>query len=75
MLFPVLLSFRGSGGSARRAHDHAAHGMGLAAASLDETPGRARAHARDAGGDGAIALIVYEKLGLAILRRAWLNLT
>jgi hypothetical protein len=23
---------------------------------------------------GAIALVVYEKLGLAILRRAWINL-
>jgi hypothetical protein len=72
MLFPVLVSFPG----APAPHDHAQH--------LQRVAGTG-AIARDGAAVlvhtlamllvmGAVALVVYEKLGVRILRRAWVNL-
>jgi hypothetical protein len=68
MLFPVLLAFPAD------AHAHHTHGVAGdgsiardGAAVLVHTMAMLLAM-------GLVALIVYEKLGLAILRRAWLNL-
>jgi len=76
MLFPVLLSFPAAAEEASTGHHgHAAHGMGLAAASLGRDAGAVLVHTLAMlVVMGAIALVVYEKLGLAILRRAWINL-
>ncbi|MFL5380547.1 MAG: hypothetical protein ACJ787_21730 [Myxococcales bacterium] len=68
MLFPVLLAFPAD---AHAHHTHAAAGDGSiardGAAVLVHTMAMLLAM-------GLVALIVYEKLGLAILRRAWMNL-
>jgi Mn2+/Fe2+ NRAMP family transporter len=49
--------------------------MGLAAASIGRDAGAVLVHTLAMlVVMGAIALVVYEKLGLAILRRAWINL-
>jgi len=76
MLFPVLLSFPAAAEEAHTGHHgHAAHGMGLAATSLGRDAGAVLVHTLAMlVVMGAIALVVYEKLGLAILRRAWINL-
>jgi hypothetical protein len=79
MLLPVLLRIQA--GASRAGHDMAAHGdhaaqmqaMGAAAATSELA-----AVALHSGAMflvmGAIAVVVYEKVGLAILRRAWVNL-
>jgi hypothetical protein len=68
MLFPVLLAFPAN---AHAHHTHGAAGGGSVgrdgAAVLVHTMAMLLAM-------GLVALIVYEKLGLAILRRAWMNL-
>jgi hypothetical protein len=89
MLLPVLLGLSGAPGAdpAVSAHSHAddqVHGHVLEAAPVAPAlPGVALA--QDAAAVvvhtgamllvmGAVALLVYEKLGLAGLRRAWVNL-
>jgi hypothetical protein len=80
MLLPVLL--RLPGGAAHATHDmaghaeHAAHMqmMGVAAAPTSEFAAVAVHTAAMFLVMGAIAVVVFEKLGLAILRRAWVNL-
>jgi hypothetical protein len=68
MLFPVLLAFPAD---AHAHHTHAAAAAGSVArdgaAVLVHTMAMLLAM-------GLVALVVYEKLGLAILRRAWMNL-
>jgi hypothetical protein len=71
MLFPVLLALPGT---ALGTHAHGAHAHGVpasvgqdAAAVLVHTLAMLLVM-------GAVALVVYEKVGLAILRRAWGNL-
>ncbi|HJZ49949.1 MAG TPA: hypothetical protein VKE41_22390 [Roseiflexaceae bacterium] len=80
MLLPVLL--RLPSGVAHAAHDmadhagHAAH-MQMAGAVAAPTAEIAAVAVHTAAMFlvmGAIALVVYEKVGLAILRRAWVNL-
>jgi hypothetical protein len=81
MLIPVLLGW-GAGGEV--AHDHAGHGgahaeHGTAFASVASTPLLALAavgiHTLGyLAVMGLVAVVVYEKVGLAILRKAWFNL-
>ena len=75
MLFPVLLAFPTS---ARAEHlaDHAQHLQRVAASGSIARDGAAVLVHTIAMllAMGAVALVVYEKLGLAILRRAWFNL-
>ena len=74
MLFPVLLALPAT------AHDpgaHHAHGMaaGLGSASLGQDAAAVLVHTvAMVVAMGAVAWVVYEKLGVAILRRAWVNL-
>ena len=74
MLVPVLL------GLAPTEHDHSAHGHAAVAAGLS-----AASLARDAAAVvvhttamlvvmGFVAILVYDRLGVMILRRAWVNL-
>ena len=80
MLLPLLLRLRSA--DAQAAHDmaghagHAAHMQmaGAIAAPTAEITAVALHTAAMFLVMGAIALVVYEKLGLAILRRAWVNL-
>jgi hypothetical protein len=80
MLLPVLLSL--SAGAAPAAHDmadhtaHAAH-MQMAGAAVAPTAQIAAVAVHTAAMFlvmVTIAIVVYEKAGLAILRRAWVNL-
>jgi hypothetical protein len=80
MLLPVLLLLPSAGAPA--AHDmagHAAHAAhmqmaGAVAAPTAEIAAVAIHTAAMFLVMGAIAMVVYEKVGLAILRRAWVNL-
>ena len=73
MLFPILLGMRTPGGSMHHMHHH------MVALAHDSSIARAVAVVLLHTGAmvvvmGTIALLVYEKLGLAILRSAWINL-
>jgi hypothetical protein len=76
MLFPVLLALPAAAQETQAgAHGHAAHGLGLGAASLALDGAAVLVHTLAMlVVMGVLALVVYEKLGLAILRRAWINL-
>jgi hypothetical protein len=76
MLFPVLLALPAPGhaGHAGASPDHV-HGAGLGPASIGQDAAAVLVHTLAMLlVMGAVALVVYEKLGLAILRRAWVNL-
>ncbi len=76
MLFPVLLALPAPGhaGHAGASHDHV-HGAGLGPASIGQDAAAVLVHTvAMLLVMGAVALVVYQKLGLAILRRAWVNL-
>ena len=70
MVLPVVMGAAGQGGG----HHH--HGAAMASV-VPELPGVAAAALHTAGYFvvmGAIALVVYEKLGLRLLRNYWFNL-
>ncbi len=71
MVAPVLLATDGSSGGS---HDHALSDMSLGSMSIPET---ALAIALHVGAMmvvmACVAVLVYEKLGVAVLRRAWIN--
>ena len=79
---PVVGLLRLSGGGAQAAHDmpgHAAHAAhmqmaGLVVAPTAEITAVVVHTAAMFLMMGAIAMVVYEKVGLAVLRRAWINL-
>jgi hypothetical protein len=72
MVVPVLL---GLGATDAAAHDHALEHVSMVTGSL---PASGLALLLHVGAmvlvAGTIALLVYEKLGVAVLRQAWLNL-
>ena len=74
IIAPVLI-----GGGASEAHAHGGHERGVEHAELFAMtlPEMALALTLHVGAMlavmGVVALVVYEKLGLAVLRRAWLN--
>ena len=71
MVAPVLIATDGPSGEG---HDHAISDMSLGSLSIPET---ALAIVLHVGAMtvvmACVALIVYEKLGVAVLRRAWIN--
>jgi hypothetical protein len=73
MLFPILLGLNPAGAPVQHMHHHMvalAHGTSMVqaiAVVLLHTGAMVAVM-------GIIALLVYEKLGLAILRSAWINL-
>jgi hypothetical protein len=71
MLFPVLLALPPPAAG----HAHGTHGAGIGAVSVADDAVAVLVHTLAMLlVMGAVAMVVYEKLGLAILRRAWLNL-
>jgi hypothetical protein len=71
MLFPVLLSLPPTAAD----HVHAAHGAGIGGVSVANDAAAVLVHTLAMlVVMGAVAVVVYEKVGLAILRRAWFNL-
>ena len=71
MLLPVLLSLP----SPAAGHVHGAHGAGIGAVPIADDAVAVLVHTLAMlVVMGAVAVVVYEKVGLAILRRAWLNL-
>jgi hypothetical protein len=71
MVAPVLI---GSGAAEAQAHDHALNDLDLATLSVPETAAAITLHV---GAMllvmGVVSLLVYEKLGVRVLRRAWIN--
>ena len=75
MLFPVLLALPRSPHDHRAHHAHGVAAMGLGPASLGQDAAAVLVHTLAMlVVMGAVAFVVYEKVGLAILRRAWINL-
>ncbi|HEX6060293.1 MAG TPA: hypothetical protein VFZ11_14885 [Gemmatimonadaceae bacterium] len=78
MILPFVLGGT-SAASAGLDHVHAAHGMGVGHAALGAAPPLSAlvATALHTGGylvvTAAVAVVVYERLGLRMLRRTWLN--
>lgn len=71
MVAPVLI---GAGTADAAAHSHAADAMSGASALLTGALGLLLHAAAMVAVMGVVALLVYEKVGVAVLRRAWLNL-
>jgi hypothetical protein len=77
MILPFVLG--GTTASAGLDHVHAAHDMAVGHAALGAAPPISAlvATALHTGGylvvTAAVAVVVYERLGLRMLRRAWLN--
>jgi hypothetical protein len=69
MLFPVLLGLHADG------HEHAPPGVGVSGESAIQDAAAVLVHT---GAMllvmGGVALVVYEKVGVGILRKAWINL-
>ena len=79
MLTPVLVGLRGEGVAGALAHaghgGHAGHQPPAAAEALLPALAAVGLHAAAMLlVTGAIALVVYQKVGLDVLRRAWINL-
>jgi hypothetical protein len=79
MLVPVLIALRGEGVASALAHaghlGHAAHHPASAGDTLVPTLAAVGLHsAAMLAVAGALAVIVYQKLGVEMLRRAWINL-
>ena len=79
MLVPVLVGLRGEGAASALAHaghlGHAAHHPAPAGDALVSTLAAVGLHAAAMlAVAGALAVIVYQKLGVEVLRRAWINL-
>ena len=74
MVAPVLIGSGAAEASAGESHSHAAEEMGLGMLSIPET---ALAVSLHVGAMllvmGVVALLVYDKLGVRVLRRAWIN--
>jgi hypothetical protein len=77
MLFPVLLALPAAARGARLegAHAHGGPALGAGPASLAQDAAAVLVHTLAMLlVMGAVALVVYEKVGLAVLRRAWVDL-
>jgi hypothetical protein len=78
MLFPVVLALPAAAHAEHAAgapHAHGAAAMGLGPASFGQDAAAVLVHTLAMLlVMGVVALVVYEKVGLAILRRAWVNL-
>jgi hypothetical protein len=68
MLFPVLVGLPGTGG-----HDHASEVLSGVSAVTDVAAVLVHTTAMLVA-MGLVAILVYDKLGLGVLRKAWLNL-
>jgi hypothetical protein len=75
MLFPVLLALPPQAHDAGAHHAHHAVAMGLGPAAFGQDAVAVLVHTLAMLlVMGIIAIVVYEKVGLAILRKAWVNL-
>jgi hypothetical protein len=79
MLTPVLVSLRGEGVASALAHaghmEHAGHDMPASTAALLPTLAAVGLHSAAMLAVAAvIAVVVYQRLGVEVLRRAWVNL-
>ncbi|HWM09761.1 MAG TPA: hypothetical protein VNO82_10450 [Solirubrobacteraceae bacterium] len=71
MVAPVLI---GGGAAAASAHDHALEAAAGGTALLTGALGLLLHVAAMVAVMGVVAVLVYEKLGVAVLRKAWINL-
>jgi len=74
MLFPVLLALPAAAHEGSH-HAHAPAALGLGPASLGQDAAAVLVHTLAMLlVMSAVALVVYQKVGLSVLRRAWVNL-
>jgi F0F1-type ATP synthase membrane subunit c/vacuolar-type H+-ATPase subunit K len=71
MIAPVLI---GAGAADAAAHDHGLEAVKQGTALLTSTLGLVLHVAAMVAVMGVIAVVVYEKVGVAVLRKAWVNL-
>jgi hypothetical protein len=79
MLVPVLVALRGEGVASAQAHaghlGHGGHASQTGSAALLPALAAVGLHsAAMLAVAGAVAMVVYQKLGVEVLRRAWVNL-
>jgi hypothetical protein len=79
MLVPVLVALRGEGVPSAQAHtghaEHAGHEMSTSSDALASALAAVGLHsAAMLAVAGVIAVVVYQKVGVEVLRRAWVNL-
>jgi hypothetical protein len=74
MVAPVLIGSGAAEASAREQHSHAIEEMGLGTMSIPETLLAVSLHVGAMlAVMGFVALLVYDKLGVRVLRKAWVN--
>jgi hypothetical protein len=74
MVAPVLIGLSpGAAAAGVRAHDHVDAGLGTSAPLLADAVGVAVHVAAMVAVMGLVAVVVYERVGVEILRRAWIN--
>ena len=73
MLAPVLLGFGGAAAASAGSHDHSPLGVASSSSLLEAAAGLAIHVAAMLAVMAVVAVVVYEKLGVEVLRRAWIN--
>jgi hypothetical protein len=73
MIAPVLLGIGGAAAASAGSHDHSPLGVASSSSLLEAAAGLAIHVAAMLAVMAVVAVVVYEKLGVEVLRRAWIN--
>jgi hypothetical protein len=73
MIAPVLLGIEGAAAASAGSHDHSPLGVASSSSLLEAAAGLAIHVAAMLAVMAVVAVVVYEKLGVEVLRRAWIN--
>ncbi len=73
MIAPVLLGIGGAAAASAGSHDHSPLGVASSSSLLEAAAGLAIHVATMLAVMAVVAVVVYEKLGVEVLRRAWIN--
>ena len=73
MIAPVLLGIEGAAAASAGSHDHSPLGVASSSSLLEAAAGLAIHVAAMLAAMAVVAVVVYEKLGVEVLRRAWIN--
>ena len=73
MIAPVLLGIGGAAAASAGSHDHSPLGVASSSSLLEAAAGLAIHVATMLAVMAVVAIVVYEKLGVEVLRRAWIN--
>ena len=73
MIAPVLLGIGAAAAASAGSHDHSPLGVASSSSLLEAAAGLAIHVAAMLAAMAVVAVVVYEKLGVEVLRRAWIN--